>query len=307
MRFPTLLRRFGAGTLACGSFLCLSVPTAWPQNIPGAVSADPSVGDRNAKGPDGMLSAQQIQEQHQQLLKALELMRRDAEANLQRYNATVDRIRKETEAGLQRFAAAVELKVDVLNRALAAERDRELQTLRRSNRLSLTVAGIIVGVSVLEILLMGWLLLRAVRRFADRLSAWPSPSSSSGLGTGPEDDGTTMLGPGNLEINLRLQSAIERLEQRLLELEQPPGHAQIAIAAHTPPAGPRHKVPGPLPPSKPAPAKAVHTSGVSLTVGEGKSLFFLPHEKQRTLMQTCGACLIKFWKRCQPARIAKGH
>jgi len=120
-----------------------------------------------------------MQEQHQQLLKAIDLVRRDTDVNLQRYTTAVDRVRRDTAVSLQRYAAAVDVKLDLLKQDFAAERERVLQTLRSSNRFALMTASIIVGFLLLEILFLGWISVRAVHRLATRMSAWLSEHSQS--------------------------------------------------------------------------------------------------------------------------------
>jgi len=285
---------FGAGTIACASFVCLSTAMG---------------GSQTSSPPNGAetLTPQQLQEQQQQLLKAVDGIRQDTQVHLQRYATAVDRIRKETDASLKRFITAVDGKLDRLNRAIASERERDLQTMRNSNRFALTAASIIVGLLLLEILFLAWLSGRAVNRLATRMSGWISEQSSfSGavavVGT---DAAHPLTGSMVEETNVRLQNAIERLEQRLLDLEHTTGHfpttlitspvTQVSIAST---AQLR---------SNPVPAKPAKASGVSLTVGqEGESLIFLPHEREITPLHTYRNFLQKLRKRFQPARIAKG-
>src|SRR6266516_1994625 len=172
MRIRIQVGLFGAGTIACASFVCLSTAMG---------------GSQTSSPPNGAetLTPQQLQEQQQQLLKAVDGIRQDTQVHLQRYATAVDRIRKETDASLKRFTATVDGTLDRLNRAVASERERALQTLRNSNRFALTTASIIVGLLLLEILFLGWLSGRAVNRLATRMSGWISEQSSfSGAAAG---------------------------------------------------------------------------------------------------------------------------
>lgn len=303
MRYSAHLRRIGAGALACGCFFCLLTPAGLPQSVSAQSTGESPPGDRNPR--EATLTAQQVLDQHQQLLKALDLLRRDSDANLQRYNLIVDRLRKETDLSLQRFGAAVGLRLDVLNQALAAARERELAALNRSNRLSLAVAGAMVALSVAEILVIGSLLLRAVRRFSWRMTAWSERAVAAATGAG--DPGGRLDGalPAQVlhEGNLRLQNAIEQLERRLLELEQSSGRLPSRPAVPLDAVAQQNHVPGNS--AKPAPAKAGPPSGVSLTLGAGESLFFLPHEQRRAPLHHWRWFVDRVWKRIQPARAAK--
>src|SRR5437867_5066736 len=295
-----------SGTLACASILCLVTGTGWSQTNPPSQASDSTAGERGEKAQEILFSAQQLQEQHRQLLRALDLVRRDAEANFQRHAATVDRIRKDTEASLQRFGAAIDAKVDFLGQTFAAARERELKALQRSNRFAFTVASILVGVLLLEILLAAWISVRSVNRLAATMSALfaapsPFPGAQFVLQTHAAE-----LAPGDLirETNARLQNALDRLERRLLDLDHAAGQSSTAAQlphtqgpmASSLPVGPKILAP--------KPAKA---SGVSLTLGAGESLIFLPHEKGITQFRSWRNSLQKLWKRFQPARIAKSH
>jgi len=137
------------------------------------------------------------------------------------------------------------------------------------------------------------------------MSAWISEQSSfSGavavVGT---DAAHPLTGSMVEETSVRLQNAIERLEQRLLDLEHTTGHfpttlitspvTQVSIAstAHLP--------------SNPPPSKPGKASGVALALGQGESLIFLPHEREITPLGTYRNFLQKLRKRFQPGRIAK--
>src|SRR5437870_4785985 len=133
------------GIVARASFLCLATSVSGSETSAASNLADATLEENAGKPPETLISPQDLQEKHQQLLQAVDLVRRDAELNLQRYAATVDRIREETELSLQRFAAGVDVKVNRLISTFASERERELETFRRSNRFVLMTASVMAG------------------------------------------------------------------------------------------------------------------------------------------------------------------
>jgi hypothetical protein len=275
-------------------------------NLPPS-EADSSSVEKGWKSPEILLTTQQLQEQQQQLLKAVDLIRQETQVHLQRHAIAVDRIRKDTDASLKRFTTAVEGKLDHLNRAITSERESSLQTLRDSNRFALTAASIIVGLLLLEIIFLAWISGRAVNRLATRMSAWiseqsPYPGAAVILGT----DATHPL-TGNMidETGLRFQNAIERLEQRLFDLEHTTGRFKTTL--NSSPAAQASIDAAPQYRSNPLPTKPAKASGVSLALGQGASLIFLPHERGSMPFRTYHSFLQKLRKRFQPERIAKSH
>ncbi len=300
MRIQTQTGRFG--TFLYASMVCLSTAAVASQTNSAPNGIDPLLVDKGLKSPEVL---QQLQEQHQQVLKAVDLIRQDAQGQFQRYTTAVDRIRKDTDATLKRFATAMDGKLDGLNRAVASERERDLQTMRDSNRFALTTASVLVGLLLLEILFIAWLSVRAVNRLATRMSTWISeqsafPGAAAVLGM---DAVNPLSGKLVHETSLRLQNAIERVEQRLLDLEHTTSRFQTTLAASPGAHGPIGST-APFRPCPP-PAKAVMTSGVSLAVGQGESLIFLPHEKELAPLYTYRNFLQKLRKRLQPERVAK--
>jgi hypothetical protein len=294
-------------TLVCASIFCLATESGVSQTNSAPNGADASTVEKSAKSTEVLLTPQQLQEQHQQLLKAVDLIRQDTQSQLQRYGSAVDRIRKDTDASLKRFASAMDGKLDSLNQSVTSERERDLQTLRNSNRFALTVAGILVGLLVLEILFLAWLSVRAVNRLATRMSNWIAEQSVfPGPATVVRID-EAHAHSSNLieESSSRLQNAIERVEQRLLDLEHAASRFQTSLA--TPSAAQVSTVLTPQFRSNPTRAKTGKASGVSLTVGQGESLMLLPHESGIDRLHSYRSFMQKLRKRFQPERIAKSH
>ncbi|HYV28903.1 MAG TPA: hypothetical protein VFA77_15315 [Candidatus Eisenbacteria bacterium] len=307
MRIPTQVRLFEAGTLAFAGFLCLSAAVGWSQTNPPAKGTDSTTEEKSWKSQEALPLPQQLQEQHQQLLKAIDLIRQDAEVNVQRYAVPVDRIRQETEQSLQRFVTAVDGKLDFLNGAFITERERELQSLRRSNRFALTIASVIVGVLLLEIFVVAWMSVRAANRLAVRISAWVCGQSPyPGTPVGPGGNAARLM-TGSLveETNWRLQNALERLERCLLDLEGTASRFQTAV--NRSPSKLALQASESQSSSKLPPAKPAKPPGVSLALGHGESLILLPHEKGVASFHSYRSLLQKLRKRCQLAWAAKGH
>jgi hypothetical protein len=107
------------------------------------------------------------------------------------------------------------------------------------------------------------------------------------------------------ETSLRLQNAIERLEQRLLDLEHTTGRFATTLA--TSPVTEVSIASTPQFRANPLPSKPGKASGVALALGQGESLIFLPHERGITPLRTYRNFLQKLRKRFQSGRIAKNH
>jgi len=264
---------------------------------------EPASGERNSKSTEVLLTPQKLQEQHQQLLKAIEAIRQDTQVHLQRYATAVDRIRKDTDSSLKRFSVAVDGKLDRLNRTVASEREHDLQTLSNSSRFNLTIAAVVVALLLFEILLLAWFSVRAVNRVATRVSSWISQQPSY-------DSAVAVLGTeahvGNRaeKTSLRLQYAIERLEQRLLDLEHATSRIPTTVSA--PPVGQVTIASATHLRSHAVSTKPGKPSGVSLAVGQGESLIFLPHEQVLTPLHSYRNLLQKLRRRFQPERVTKG-
>src|SRR5262245_8452680 len=121
MRIQTQARL--CATLICACIFCLSTVEGGSQSNPVPPVIEPSTVEKGLQLPEVLLTPQQLQEQHQQLLKAIELIRQDTQGYFQRHATAVERIRKDTDASLKRFTTAVDRKMDRLNLAVASERE----------------------------------------------------------------------------------------------------------------------------------------------------------------------------------------
>ena len=134
----------------------------------------------------------------------------------------IERNRKEAELIATRSDQAVDNRLQGIERALAAQRAKELEVMQNSNRVLLMVAGAFAGIGFLAMVLMAYFQWRTVNRLAEISASLPM---AHGFGPGPS---MAALGPGNThlltggsaeEANFRTLGALEKLEQRIHELE----------------------------------------------------------------------------------------
>jgi tetratricopeptide (TPR) repeat protein len=108
-------------------------------------------------------------------------------------------------------------RLEAIESALQKQRERDFQSLQSSNRTLLIVAILFAGVSLLTMVCTSLLQARAINRLAEATSA----AAGAPLLNGPalELGGATprLIGPSS---NARWLGAVERLEQRVRELEQ---------------------------------------------------------------------------------------
>jgi tetratricopeptide (TPR) repeat protein len=162
----------------------------------------------------------------------------ELQGRLREAEAAIERNRQEAEAAATRNAEAVTNWLQQAEQTLAAQRAREWDAMQKTNWLVLIVAGAFAVVGVLAMLLNAFLQWRAMNRAAE---FYAMPGSALALGArralaafGPGDAAVVSSGAAE-QSNARLLGIVERLERRILELEQiahvPPNeHATIAAA-----------------------------------------------------------------------------
>ncbi len=275
MRNPT---RFGFyGLAACMCSFCLSTATGLSQDAKPDEAANSVAGQDSPPAPVAAPSLRQLLEQNQAVLKALEQLREDREAALNRYTQTIV------------------TQLDNLKDAFTLQRGKELQNTQRTNQMIMTLAGALAGLTVLAMLLSALLPLLVFKRFASApavasagraVLASPSRVSREApllLHQAPEH-APTESAPGG---------AIEQFERRLLALEK-----RVApLHPITPKALVSTGKPGSAPtlPEVPAvkPAKAAR---VAITLGAGEAITFLPREAGLAKLHSFRAFLAKFKK-----------
>jgi len=164
------------------------------------------------------LSSRPDETNAQETLRAYLLL----QEQLHQTQLAIEQNRKESrEASLQNAEVLTE-RLKAIEQALSAQRSRELDAMQNSNRVMLTVAGIVAAVGFVAMLLMAYLQWRTVHGLAEISAAMPAVralGSGSGVGAlGPGDAPMITVGPA-AQSSMRLLGAMERLEKRIGELE----------------------------------------------------------------------------------------
>jgi tetratricopeptide (TPR) repeat protein len=135
----------------------------------------------------------------------------------------IERNRLEAEAALTHNTEAITAQLNLIQRALETQRERDLETMRSSNRFMLILACGFAGVGMLAMLLTAYLQWRAVHRLGEIPTTLPpahllgSTRAIAALGAG---DAPVALAGAAEQSNARLLAVIERLEKRISELER---------------------------------------------------------------------------------------
>lgn len=154
----------------------------------------------------------------------------------------IERGREETEAASTMQTKALAERLEAVEKALAAQRARELDAMQSSNRVMLVVAGAFASLGFVAMLLTAYFQWRTVNRLTDLSRAFPAAGL---LGERPvrallgNPEMAAMSSTGATEqSNQQLLGAISRLEKRIYELEhatrptlengEPPAEAQLA-------------------------------------------------------------------------------
>jgi len=125
-------------------------------------------------------------------------------------------------AEAQRNAAEMAARIQVLEQTVATQRASEIEVTQKAQRLTLILASVFGVVGLAAVLFMAYFQWRAVTRLVELSKVHPSAlaleerSSTAMLSAGEA------VAPGRAAVefsNARLFNVVERLEQRLLELE----------------------------------------------------------------------------------------
>ena len=161
---------------------------------------------------------EQLQEQQQTILRALDQARQDAAATAH----AIDLIREETAATAKRNTDVVESRLGRIEESVNTQHERELENLQKSHRFTLIIVGVFAGVGFFGMLFFAVFLLRVMNRRTEALVAQVT-SQPFGPGFTP-----TALGPGDTQIvpvnrveqsTARFLNTIERLEKRIHDFE----------------------------------------------------------------------------------------
>ena len=185
----------------------------------------------------------------------------------------IEETRQQADAAAANNAQAVASRLQALERTLAAERAKDVDAVRSSNRMTLLVASTfgIIGFLAMVLMAYQW---RSLSRLAEvsaglppsRLLALGNPLTA--LGTG---EGQLVVGSAE-QANTRLLGALDRLEKRIHEMEQT-GHS----ASSSPVLPGNHSQILTILPASETTNLTVGTNGgrITLLLGKGQSLLSL--------------------------------
>lgn len=121
----------------------------------------------------------------------------------------IDQARQEAEAAARRNAESIDARLQQIEDGLTTRHAREIESLQSSHRFTLILLGTIGGAGLIGLIFVALLLLRAV----NRRSAFVGPAIMA-----ENSMGLTTLDPAR-QANARLRANLDRLEQRLGEIE----------------------------------------------------------------------------------------
>jgi tetratricopeptide (TPR) repeat protein len=125
----------------------------------------------------------------------------------------IERTRKESDAATAQMNEALIMRLQNIEQALAVQRARELEGLQSSNRVTLIVAGSFATIGFIAMLIMAGFQWRTVSRLADLSAALPLLRQAA-------QPQLAFSAPSKLaQPNAALMETVQRLQQRLLELE----------------------------------------------------------------------------------------
>ena len=252
---------FGAGLTVC-VVIFSSRPIAWcaETNSTAGIPANQPSRSPETNQPESSVSPDVIQQAIEQLRQETEpTARQPAAAELDTNGvAAPDR------------TGALEQRLGLVERTLQAQHQSELEAVHSSYRTLVIVAGALGGALLAGILCVVVVLTRAMNRLSEFTSRLPA----GGWGPGQTLPvlATSEFSPGTFsqaeQINTRFVGAVERLEKRIVEMEQMAGQRPPTVLESNVPTGPP-KAAGAIPA---ADQKAPH---VSVLIGKGQALLHL--------------------------------
>jgi len=194
----------------------------------------------------------------------------------------LEKNRQETEAFAARSATALADQIKALTQSLGEQRAREVEAMQSTNRLMLIVVGVFACLGFIAMLLTSWLQMKALNRLTEFSSGLSMRSNLGGLLPG----GSLISNAAAAQANTQLFGALDRIEQRMKELEHAGGSPVVSASAPapaSPPAGERSKpaehspvTQAAVPDHAPANGKATpQVDEISLLLAKGQSLLSL--------------------------------
>jgi len=187
----------------------------------------------------------------------------------------VERTRQESDAAAARYAEIFAARLQAIEQSLGSQRAKELEAMRSSNQVMLVVAGAFAVFGLLAMLLTALFQWRTIHRLAEISSILPAVRS---LGAGPAlalgPDDAPLLGARKVEqSNSRLLGAIDRLEQRIHELEDTAHQPQNSSASAAEKSNGAPETPAPEP-------AAAEPDRAAVLVAKGQSLLNLEKNEE---------------------------
>jgi hypothetical protein len=259
---------FKAGVGACIISICL-----WPNIGLSQTNVAPLELVEGSETNSRLL--QLLQEQHQTVLKA------------------IDHIQQNAEITLDAYTLAVVEQMNLLKGDLISYREQDLEVMRGLNQHTETVTLVAAGLAIFILLLNAVILFWGMNGMTARLTAILKGSLSGTVNAAVIAGGDSALTLDNpaTQASARLLDVIERLDKRLLDLETRARPQKNSIVAAE--AKPKIAV---QPDLVPAPAKPGEVPRVSITLGEGSALAFLPQAVEAMKLQAWWSRVQK-WKR----------
>jgi len=250
----------GAGLAACVGTLCLQPQPGPSQNVRALPETDQINTTESPRVQPGSPTLQQWEDQHQSTLAALE------------------RLNRSTDAALKRNHELLGEQVGQLGQSIAAQYEREFESLQRANQRAWTLMLAALALALGGVAALAVLQVRALNRLTGLLLAGPVAVAAQSLSMKMPDGATALISNHSGEPAADgFLLALDRLDRRLAEVEKINTARQIALennqAAQAPSAGAKQLLKSNLP----QPGKY---SRIALTMGEGQALGFLPEEKR---------------------------
>lgn len=209
-----------------------------------------------------------------------ETLRAYLQLQQQLHSATlaIEQVRQEAGEMARRNAESLATRLKTIEQTLTVQRSLEAENLQKTNRLALTIAGVVGGLGLVGMAVTAWVLLRALHRFAQM--TLPLPAAHALAAPAP-----TVLAEGETQVlnlpagSTRLLGAIERLEKRILELEHT---AQLPAPAGNggPTDGEASAAPADGAPNGETTAQAESEQRVTIMLGKGQALLNLDQPEE---------------------------
>ena len=189
-----------------------------------------------------------------------------------------ERNRQEADAAAAENATAFASRLQGIEHTLTRQRAQELEAMQSSNRTMLFVAGLFASLGFLAMLFMAFFQWRIISRLAEISGALPVPhapgaaSPAAAPGTGDAPGVTVGLAQ---QPSQRLIGALERLEQRINQLEHtpnPPLHEGPSLAQADPAASSAGATTAAASPDA---AAAPDAARITMLLGKGQCLLNL--------------------------------